>query len=97
MPMLIYILGIPTSIAVGTSLFQIIFISTYGSVSHFAKGNINFYLVALILAGSLMGSQIGAIVNDKMKGSSVRYYFSWVVFSSLAIILIRLLSSLGYV
>lgn len=96
-PMLIYILGIPTSIAVGTSLFQIIFISTYGSVSHFAKGNINFYLVALILAGSLMGSQIGAIVNDKMKGSSVRYYFSWVVFSSLAIILIRLLSSLGYV
>lgn len=97
LPILIYILGISTSIAVGTSLFQIIFISSYGSVSHLAKGNIDFYLVAPILAGSLIGSQMGAVVNNKMKGSSIRYYFSWVVFSAAVIILIRLFSSLGYV
>jgi len=58
-PALIYLIGIPTSLAIGTGLFQIIFTSAYGAITHLLKGNIDFKLVVCILTGSIIGSQLG--------------------------------------
>jgi len=58
-PALIYLIGVPTRVAIGTSLFQTIFVSGYGGLTHFFKGNVNFALIACILVGSLVGSQLG--------------------------------------
>lgn len=95
-PSLIYLFGIPTSIAIGTGLFQIIFTSGYGALTHFFKGNVDFLLAASILAGSLAGSQVGVILHKKTKPSSTRYYFSLVVFVAIFVIVFKFLYNLGY-
>jgi len=95
-PAFIYLFGVPTSVAVGTGLFQIIFTSGYGALTHFFKGNVDFILVAGILAGSLIGSQFGAMLNKRLRGAYVRYYFSWVVFIAIGIIILKFLYNLGY-
>jgi len=95
-PSLIYLFGVPTSLAVGTSLFQMIFTSGYGSLTHFLKGNIDFRLVAYILSGSLVGSQLGTMLNKKLRGAHIRYYFSWVIFIAVGIILVKFLLVTGY-
>jgi len=95
-PALIYLIGVPTSVAIGTSLFQTIFVSGYGGLTHFFKGNVDFALVACILTGSLIGSQLGAKIHNNIRGAHVRYYFSLLIFFAAGIILIKFLFSLGY-
>jgi len=95
-PALIYLIGVPTSIAIGTDLFQIIFTSGYGAMTHLVKGNIDFKLVGCILVGSLIGSQLGAILNKKLRGAHIRYYFSLLIFLAAGVILIKFLFSMGY-
>ena len=95
-PVLIYLIGVPTSVAVGTSLFQTIFIASYGTLTHFFKGNIDFILVVNILSGSLIGSQVGAKIHHTLKGRDVRYYFSLVIFVAVAIVLIKFLLRINY-
>jgi uncharacterized membrane protein YfcA len=94
-PALIYLFGVPTSIAIGTSLFQTIFVSGYGAITHFFKGNVNFALVACILVGSLVGSQLGAKIHNRLRGAHVRYYFSLLIFFAAGIILIKFLFTIG--
>jgi len=95
-PALIYLIGVPTSIAIGTSLFQTIFISGYGGLTHFFKGNVNFALVACVLVGSLVGSQLGAKIHNRLRGAYIRYYFSLVIFIAIGIVLFKFIFSLGY-
>ena len=95
-PVLIYLVGVPTSIAIGTDLFQVIFISGYGTLSHFFKGNVDFRLVICILAGSLIGTQFGAMLNKKLRGAHIRYYFSWLIFLAIGIIVVKFFFNIGY-
>jgi len=95
-PALIYLIGVPTSIAIGTSLFQTIFISGYGALTHFFKGNVDFALVVYILLGSLIGSQLGAKIHNKLRGADIRYYFSLVIFIATGIVLFKFLFRIGY-
>lgn len=95
-PALIYLIGVPTSIAIGTSLFQTIFISGYGALTHFFKGNVDFTLVACILVGSLVGSQLGAKIHNRLRGAYIRYYFSLVIFIAIGIVLFKFLFRIGY-
>jgi len=95
-PVLIYFVGAPTSIAIGTGLFQVIFISGYGTLSHFLKGNVDFRLVIYILIGSLIGTQLGAMLNKKLRGAHIRYYFSWLIFLAIGIIVVKFIFNTGY-
>src|SRR5205807_1105939 len=60
MPCLIYLLGIPTHIAVGTDLFEIIISASYGTVSHALKGNVDILIALVMHTGAAIGAQIGA-------------------------------------
>ncbi|GAH68006.1 unnamed protein product [marine sediment metagenome] len=95
-PALIYLIGVSTSVAIGTSLFQTIFISGYGALTHFFKGNVDFALVVNILIGSLIGSQVGAKIHNKLRGADIRYYFSLVIFVATGIVLFKFLFNIGY-
>jgi len=95
-PALIYLIGIPTSLAIGTGLFQIMFTSAYGAITHLLKGNIDFKLVACILTGSIIGSQLGARIHNNIRGAHVRYYFSLLIFFAAGLILIKFLFTIGY-
>lgn len=89
-PALIYLIGVPTAVAIGTSLFQIIFISGYGTFTHALKGNVDLLLVVLILTGSSLGVQFGATLTRRLRGAHLRYIFSLLIYLAAAALILKL-------
>lgn len=85
-PLLVYVLGVPTSVAVGTSAFQIIFSTGYGAFRHASQGHVELILVGLLLCGSLIGVQLGVYVSRFFGGRKIRKYFVWVIGLGIAVI-----------
>src|SRR5258706_14301441 len=64
MPCLIYLLGLPTHIAVGTDLFEIVISASYGTVTHALKGNVDILIALVMHTGAALGAQIGATLTQ---------------------------------
>ncbi len=75
MPMMVYILGIPTHLAVGTDLFEIIISASYGTFSHALKGNVDILVALVMNTGAAIGAQIGAILTQYFAGPKIRLLF----------------------
>ncbi len=75
MPCLIYLLGIPTHIAVGTDLFEIIISASYGTVTHALKGNVDILIALVMHTGAAIGAQIGATSTQFFGGPRIRMAF----------------------
>ncbi len=86
-PLLIYVIGIPTHIAVGTSVFQVLLASGYGSARHVFLGNVEIILVVILFAGSFAGVQLGVKVSQILGGRSIRRYFALVVAQGVALVI----------
>ncbi|SHN85311.1 sulfite exporter TauE/SafE family protein [Desulfitobacterium chlororespirans] len=93
LPILIYILGVPTAIAVGSSSFQIFFASGYGAIRHMLQGNVELLLVAFFLMGSLVGVQLGVRAANLVGGRNIRRYYVLVISAGMLVVLGDLLSS----
>ena len=85
-PLLIYVIGVPTHIAVGTSVFQILLASGYGASRHVFLGNVEILLVALLFVGSFFGVQLGVKASRVLGGRSIRRYFALVMAGGVALI-----------
>jgi uncharacterized membrane protein YfcA len=90
MPALVYILGCPTVVAVGTDLFEIMFSSGYGVMTHAFKGNVHLVLVLALLIGTTVGAQLGASYTRKAGGPWVRFCFGCLAFTGVLMVLIKL-------
>lgn len=75
MPCLIYLLGIPTHIAVGTDLFEIIISASYGTVTHALKGNVDILIALVMHTGAAIGAQLGATLTQYFGGLRLRIAF----------------------
>jgi uncharacterized membrane protein YfcA len=75
LPCLIYLLGIPTHIAVGTDLFEIIISASYGTLSHALKGNVDILIALVMHTGAALGAQIGATLTQYFVGPRIRAAF----------------------
>ncbi len=75
MPCLIYLLGIPTHIAVGTDLFEIIISASYGTITHALKGNVDILIALVMHTGAAIGAQIGATLTQFFGGPRIRMAF----------------------
>jgi uncharacterized membrane protein YfcA len=75
MPSMIYLLGIPTHIAVGTDLFEIIISAGYGTVTHAIKGNVDIFIALVMHTGAAIGAQIGATLTQYFVGARIRLAF----------------------
>jgi uncharacterized protein len=72
-PAMIYLLGMPTAVVVGTSLFQIIFVTANVTVLQAVNTQtVDVVLALLLLAGGVVGAQIGARAGVKLKGEQLR-------------------------
>lgn len=71
-PSLVYLVGLSSFMAVGTSLFQIIFSAAYGSIRHTISGNVVIFAAFILLLASSVGVQFGASVTRYVRGVSVR-------------------------
>ena len=92
MPSMIYLLGIPTHIAVGTDLFEIIISAGYGTVTHAIKGNVDILIALVMHTGAAIGAQIGATLTQYFKGVWIRVAFIPLPLIGAAIILHGLLT-----
>ncbi len=72
-PAMIYLLGMPTGVVVGTSLFQIIFVTALTTVLHSVNTQtVDIFLAVLLLVGAVIGAQIGARMGLKLKPALLR-------------------------
>ncbi|MEQ6250133.1 sulfite exporter TauE/SafE family protein [Sulfitobacter sp. HNIBRBA3233] len=72
-PAMIYLLGMPTKVVVGTSLFQIIFVTAFTTLLHATTNfTVDIVLAVLLLIGGVIGAQIGTRIGVKMKAEQLR-------------------------
>src|SRR6267154_1692251 len=86
MPSMVYVLGIPTHLAVGTDLFEIIISASYGTFSHALKGNVDILIALVMHTGAAIGAQIGATLTQFLGGPRIRLAF--ILFLIIGIIII---------
>ena len=75
MPSLVYALGVPTHVAIGTDLFEIIISAGYGTVTHAVKGNVDILIALVMHTGAAVGAQIGAAATERFHGPKIRLAF----------------------
>ncbi len=75
MPAMVYVLGIPTHVAVGTDLFEIMISAGYGTLSHAYKGNVDILIALVMHTGAAIGAQIGATCTEYFEGTKIRLAF----------------------
>lgn len=85
-PLMVYILGVPTPVAVGTGAFQLLFSTGYGALRHAFQGHVDLLLVVFLLIGSLAGVQLGVRASRFFGGRKIRKYFSWVLILAIGVI-----------
>ena len=79
-PAMIYLLGMPTVMVVGTSLFQIIFVTANVTVLQAVNNQtVDVVLAMLLLVGAVFGAQLGARASSKLQGEHLRSLLALVV------------------
>jgi hypothetical protein len=79
-PAMIYLLGMPTAVVVGTSLFQIIFVTANVTVLHAVNTQtVDAVLALLLLAGAVIGAQFGSRVGARLRGEQLRVLLALMV------------------
>ncbi len=76
MPALIYLIGCPTAIAVGTDLFSVLFTGAYGCFTYGIKGRVEIIAAILMLIGASIGAQIGVTAVKYVRGYGIRLLFA---------------------
>ncbi|KQV32077.1 permease [Rhizobium sp. Root1203] len=72
-PAMIYLLRIPTNVVVGTSLFQIIFVTAYTTVVQAATNfSVDIVLAFILMLAGVIGAQYGVRVGQKLRGEQLR-------------------------
>ena len=72
-PALIYLLKVPTNVVIGTSLFQIIFVSAYTTIVHATTNQtVDIVLAFVLMVGGVAGAQYGAKAGQKLRGEQLR-------------------------
>jgi len=72
-PAMIYLLGMPTSVVVGTSLFQIIFVTGNATfLQAYLNQTVDVVLAILLLVGGVVGAQFGTKIGAKLRGEQLR-------------------------
>jgi uncharacterized membrane protein YfcA len=72
-PAMIYLMGMPTAVVIGTSLFQIIFVTANVTFLHsVTTQTVDVLLALLLMSSAVIGAQIGTRIGAKMKGEQLR-------------------------
>lgn len=79
-PAMIYLLGMPTSVVVGTSLFQIIFVTANVTLLQSINNQtVDVLLALLLVVGSVIGAQIGTLAGARLRGEQLRILLGLIV------------------
>jgi uncharacterized membrane protein YfcA len=81
-PAMIYLLGMPTKVVIGTSTFQIIFLTAFTTLLHAVTNQtVDVVLALLLIGGGVIGAQIGAQIGTRLRPEMLRLLLSLLVLS----------------
>ena len=84
-PAMIYLLGMPTIVVVGTSLFQIIFVTANVTfLQSVTTQTVDVVLALLLLAGAVVGAQFGSRAGQLLRGEQLRGLLALIVLAVVA-------------
>lgn len=79
-PVMIYLLRVPTNVVIGTSLFQIIFTAAVTTVLQAAtNGTVDIVLAFLLMIGGVFGAQVGSQLGHRLRGDQLRALLALIV------------------
>lgn len=79
-PAMVYLLGVPTRVMVGTSLFQIIFLTAYVTFLQATfNGTVDLVLATVLMIGGVVGARYGAIAGRRLKAAQLRLLLALLV------------------
>lgn len=93
LPAMIYIIGIPTRVAVGTDLFQIVLTSANVTLQQsLTNHTVDVMLAVALFAGSVIGAQFGVAASRRLRGEQIRVFLAVIVLVVMAILLVQLVA-----
>jgi uncharacterized membrane protein YfcA len=92
MPALIYFIGCPTHVAVGTDLFEVMISGLYGTATYTYKGRTELVAAIIMLVGAAIGAQIGTVATKYIKGYGIRVVFGLAVIGCAVSIVLKLMA-----
>ena len=73
-PVMIYLLRMPTNVVVGTSLFQVLFVTAAATILHAVDNyTVDIVLALLLILGGVIGVQFGVRAGAKLRGEQLRF------------------------
>lgn len=79
-PAMIYLIGMPTKVVVGTSLFQFLFVTGFTTVLHAVENkSVDAVLAVILLVGGVIGAQIGVVLAARLKAEQLRVLLALLV------------------
>lgn len=93
MPALIYLVGCPTHVAVGTDLFEVMISGLYGAASYTFKGRTELVAAIIMLCGASIGAQVGTVATKYIKGYGIRVAFGLAVVGCAVSIAMKMLGA----
>ncbi|OPZ25165.1 MAG: Sulfite exporter TauE/SafE [Lentisphaerae bacterium ADurb.BinA184] len=91
MPIMVYLMGMPTVVAVGTSLLCVLLASPFGMISYAMHGRVLFPAVAVMVAGAFIGVPLGAHASRVIRGRWLRLLYGVMIIAGGLSVLLHLL------
>ncbi|MFZ0453301.1 MAG: sulfite exporter TauE/SafE family protein [Ignavibacteriaceae bacterium] len=88
MPALVYLIGCPTAIAVGTDLMSVLFSGAYGCLTYAIKGRVEIIAAVFMLLGASIGAQLGVTAVKYIRGYGIRLLFAiMIAFAGVSVVI----------
>ena len=92
-PAMIYLLRMPTNIVIGTSLYQIIFVTSLVTILHaYQNQTVDVMLAMILMSGGVLGAQIGAFLGHRLKAEQLRFLLGVLILTVCAKMLVELVA-----
>lgn len=79
-PAMIYLLGMPTKVVIGTSLFQVTFVAAFTTLMHAVTSQtVDILLAVFLIIGGVVGAQVGTRIGLRLKAEQLRILLALLV------------------
>jgi uncharacterized membrane protein YfcA len=94
LPAMIYVIGIPTRVAIGTDLFQIVLTSANVALQQAVTNHtVDVLLAVTLFAGSVIGARFGVMASRHLRGEQIRVFLAIIVLAVMGALLYQLLAT----
>ena len=98
LPAMIYVIGIPTRVAIGTDLFQIVLTSANVALQQaITNHTVDVLLAVTLFAGSVIGARFGVMASRHLRGEQIRVFLAIIVLVVMGALLYQLLATPGFI